>query len=91
MRIWSGVGLRARNMAEPHVLVLCVPREIFYEQLDALKNKQTKNESQITLFIEDSFFDKAKAYLSLEFNPKNPCCRSGKNQIIIIIIIMAFI
>ena len=50
-------------MAEPHVHVPCVPREIFYEQLDALKNKQTKNESQITLFIEDSFFDKAKAYL----------------------------
>ena len=66
MRIWSRVGLRARNMAEPHVHVLCVPREIFYEQLDALKNKQTKNESQITLFIEDSFFDKAKAYLKYQ-------------------------
>ena len=36
------------------------------EQLDALKNKQTKNESQITLFIEDSFFDKAKAYLKYQ-------------------------
>ena len=43
--------------------VPCVPREIFYEQLDALKNKQAKKESQITLFIEDSFFDKAKGYL----------------------------
>ena len=53
-------------MAKPHVHVPCVPREIFYEQLDALKNKQTKNESQITLFIEDSFFDKAKAYLKYQ-------------------------
>ena len=52
-------------MAEPHVHVPCVPREIFYKQLDALKNKQAKKESQITLFIEDSFFDKAKAYLNL--------------------------
>ena len=46
--------------------VRCVPREIFYEQLDALQNKQTKNESQITLFIEDSFCDKAKAYLKYQ-------------------------
>ena len=66
MRIWFRVGLRARNMAEPHVHVPCVQRQIFYEQLDALKNKQTKNESQITLFIEDSFFDKAKAYLKCQ-------------------------
>ena len=39
---------------------------VYQEQLDALKNKQTKNESQITLFIEDSFFDKAKAYLKYQ-------------------------
>ena len=66
MRIWFRVGLRARNMAELHVHVPGVPRQIFYEQLDALKNKQTKNESQITLFIEDSFFNKAKAYLKYQ-------------------------
>ena len=66
MRIWFRVGLRARNMAEPHVHVPCVQRQIFYEQLDALKNKQTKNESQITLFIKDSFFDKTKAYLKYQ-------------------------
>ena len=28
MRIWSRVGLRARNMAEPHVHVPCVPRAV---------------------------------------------------------------
>ena len=39
---------------------------VYQEQFDALKNKQTKNESQITLFIEDSFFDKAKAYLKYQ-------------------------
>ena len=53
-------------MAKPHVHVPCVPREIFYEQLDALKKKQAKKESQIMLFIEDSFFDKAKAYLKYQ-------------------------
>ena len=39
---------------------------VYQEQLDALKNKQTKNESQITLFIKDSFFDKTKAYLKYQ-------------------------
>ena len=43
-------------MAEPHVHVPCVPTEIFYEQLDVLKNKQAKKESQITLFIIHSGF-----------------------------------
>lgn len=51
-------------MTEPHVP--CVPREIFYEQLNALKNKQAKKESQIRLFIEDSFLDKIKAYLKYQ-------------------------
>ena len=44
----------------------CVPREIFYKHLDTLKSKQVKKESQITLFIEDAFFDTAKAYLKYQ-------------------------
>ena len=58
MRIWYRVGLRARNMAEPHVHVLCV-----HERNILRKVGQAKKESQITLFIEDSYFDKAKPYL----------------------------
>lgn len=41
----------------------CVPKEIFDEKLNDLKAKQTKNESLVTLFIDDHFFNKAKAYL----------------------------
>ena len=76
-------------MAEPHVHVLCVPREIFYEQLDALKNKQAKKESRITLFIEDSFFDKAKAYLKyqtkmqLGIHPKEPVLSKWEKSTVI--------
>ena len=36
----------------------CVLKEIFHQKLDDLKAKQTKNESLITLFIDDHFFDK---------------------------------
>ena len=52
-------------MAEPPAEA-CVTREVFYEKLDALKDKQVKKESQITLFIEDTFFDKAKAFLKYQ-------------------------
>ena len=38
-------------------------KEIFDEKLNDLKAKQTKNESLVTLFINDRFFNKAKAYL----------------------------
>ena len=41
----------------------CVPKETFYQELDAFKAKQIKSESLITLFIDDAFFDKAEAYL----------------------------
>ena len=34
--------------------------------IDTSKSKQLKKESQITLFLEDVFFDKAKAYLKYE-------------------------
>ena len=44
----------------------CVSKQTFYEHLDTLKSKQLTKESQITLFVEDTFFDKAKAYLKYE-------------------------
>lgn len=51
-------------MVEPPAEVnCCVSRETFYQKLDDLKGKQAKNESLVTLFIDDSFFKKAKAYL----------------------------
>ena len=44
----------------------CVSKQTFYEHLDTLKSKQLKKELQISLFLEDAFFDKAKAYLKYE-------------------------
>ena len=41
----------------------CILKAIFHHELDDLKAKQTKNESLITLFIDDHFFEKAKRYL----------------------------
>ena len=44
----------------------CVTTEIFYEKLDALKDKQVKKDLPITLFIKDTFFNKAKAFLKYQ-------------------------
>ena len=57
----------------------CVPREMFYKHLDTLKSKQVKKESQITLFIEDAFFDKAKAYLKFQAE-KQPWNSIGRSE-----------
>ena len=40
-----------------------VQTELFYEKLDELKAAQKKKESLINLFIEDSFYEKAKTFL----------------------------
>ena len=44
----------------------CVSKQTFYEHLDTLKSKQLTKQSQITLFVEDAFFDKVKAFLKYE-------------------------
>ena len=44
----------------------CVSKQTFYEHLDTLKSKQLTKQLQITLFVEDAFFDKAKAFLKYE-------------------------
>ena len=53
-------------MAEEESNEPCVSKQTFYEHLNTLKSKQHTEESQITLFVEDAFFDKAKAYLKYE-------------------------
>ena len=40
-----------------------MPRETFYQELNAFKATQIKSKSLIVLFIDDAFFDKAQAYL----------------------------
>ena len=48
-------------MAAEHVE--CVDKSAFYEAVDVLKSQQKTNQSQITLFVEDNFYDRAKQYL----------------------------
>ena len=50
-----------RNMAAERVE--CVNKTAFYEAVDVLKSQQKAKQSQITLFVEDKFYDKAKQYL----------------------------
>lgn len=55
MQIWTSKEKMAEN--------LCISKENFLQKLHDLKAQQTKNESLVTLFIYDNFFDKAKRYL----------------------------
>lgn len=41
----------------------CVNKDAFYEALNQLKSKQKTSASQITLTIDDQFYDRAKDYL----------------------------
>ena len=43
--------------------VECVDKTAFYEAVDILKSQQKTKQSQITLFVEYKFYDKAKQYL----------------------------
>ena len=41
----------------------CVSKEAFYKELHTYNQNQKHNSSQITLFIEDEFYDSAKEFL----------------------------
>lgn len=43
--------------------VQCVAKTAFYEAVDVLRSQQKTKQPQITLFVEDKFYDKAKQYL----------------------------
>ena len=43
--------------------VVCVDKTAFYEAVDVLKSQQKTKQSQITLFVEEKFYDKSKQYL----------------------------
>ena len=43
--------------------VECIDKTAFYEAVDILKSQQKTKQSQITLFVEYKFYDKAKQYL----------------------------
>ena len=39
----------------------CVAEELFYEKLELLKSSRKGKESNLTVFINDEFYDRAKA------------------------------
>ena len=41
----------------------CVNKTDFYEAINKLKETQTNKSSPLTLFLDQTFYDKAKAYL----------------------------
>ena len=43
--------------------VECINKTAFYEAVDVLKSQQKTKQSQITLFVKDKFYNKAKQYL----------------------------
>ena len=43
----------------------CVAKDMFYEKLDALKDSKKSN-SQLTVFIDDEFYENAKNWLTNE-------------------------
>ena len=44
----------------------CVSHEIFYQRLDDFKQKQMRNTSKLTMFIEDQFYKGAMEYLKIQ-------------------------
>ena len=44
----------------------CVSHEIFYQRLDDFKQKQKRNTSKLTMFIEDQFYNGAMEYLKIQ-------------------------
>ena len=61
IKIHAHVHLRPlmENMAEQ---VTCVPKELFYEELDKLK-KESKSESKLTIFLDDNLYENVKKIL----------------------------
>ena len=43
--------------------VVCVDKTAFYEAVGVLKSQQKTKQSQITLFVEEKFYNKSKQYL----------------------------
>ncbi|KAM7437341.1 hypothetical protein ABFA07_012979 [Porites harrisoni] len=43
--------------------VECINKTAFYEAVDVLKSQQKTKQSQITLFVKDKFYNKAKQYI----------------------------
>ena len=65
---------------------MCVKRSILQKEIETYKQNQKRNSSQITLFIEDKFYDSAKEFLrsqaenAVSDSNTNHNTTSGKQQ-----------
>ena len=58
----------------------CVTEELFYQELNNLKQKQKRSESLTTLFIEDQFYDEAKEVLKVQAEGRKDSQSKEANQ-----------
>ena len=68
MRTNSFFGLQSSSTCSSHrqANMECATKEIFYKELNTLKQNKKRKDSLITLFIEDQFYNEAKEFLKGE-------------------------
>ena len=44
----------------------CVAEELFYEKLESMKSSRKGKASNLTVYLSDEFYDRAKAWLTAE-------------------------
>ena len=55
--------------------------EIFYQRLDDFKQKQKRNKSQLTMFIEDQFYNEAMEYLKIQSEKSSSDSRETEGKL----------
>ena len=60
----------------------CVSHEIFYQRLDDFKEKQKRNTSQLTMFIEDQFYNEAMEYLKIQSEKSSSDSRETEGKLL---------
>ena len=59
----------------------CESQEIFYQRLDDFKKKQKRNTSQLTMFIEDQFYNEAIEYLKIQSEKSSSDSRETEGKL----------
>ena len=59
----------------------CVSHEIFYQGLDDFKQKQKRNTSQLTMFIEDQFYNEAMEFLKIQSEKSSSDSRETEGKL----------
>ena len=68
-------------MEENSSTMQCVSHKIFYQRLDDFKQKQKRNTSQLTMFIEDQFYNEAMEYLKIQSEKSSSNSREMESKI----------